>query len=52
MKKNVITKAWSLKEEGKLNKNNIIFKPDFPLNRILRGMHKVNEDLKKKRSRE
>ena len=42
-------KAWSLKKEYKLNKNNYIFTNKFPLKRILSDLSKENDKLKKKR---
>jgi len=46
------SKAWSLKDEYHLNKNNIIFKKDFPLKRLLAELREENNKLKKKRLRE
>ena len=42
-------KTWSLTKEYELNKNNDIFKPKFPLKRILSDLSKENDKLKKKR---
>lgn len=43
-----IDKAWSLKHEYHLNKNNMIFKKDFPLKRLLAELTEENNKLKKK----
>jgi|TARA_R100000479_G_C6336900_1_gene183733 hypothetical protein len=50
--KKVVDKQWSLKDEYHLNKNNLIFKKDFPLKRILSDLSKENDKLKKKSLRE
>jgi hypothetical protein len=52
MKNKTINVEWSLKDEGNLNKNNIIFKKDFPLKRILSDLSKENDTLGKKSPRE
>ena len=51
MKNKTINVQWSLKDEGHLNQNNIIFKKDFPLKRILSDLSKENDTLVKKSPR-
>ena len=43
-----IDKAWSIKEEGKLNKNNIIFK-DPKIREVIKELKKVDDSIKKNR---
>lgn len=43
-----IDNAWSIKKEGHLNKNNLIFKKDFPLKRLLKKLKEVNDSIKNK----
>jgi hypothetical protein len=45
-------KAWSLTKEYEQNKNNIIFKKNFPLKRIISNLSKENDKLLKKSPRE
>ena len=45
-------KAWSLTKEYEENKNNIIFKENFPLKRIIIDLSKENDKLLKKSPRE
>lgn len=45
-------KAWSLTKEYEQNKNNIIFKKNFPLKRIISDLSKENDKLLKKSPRE
>jgi hypothetical protein len=51
MKNKVVDSTWSLKDEGHLNKNNIIFKKDFPLKRIISNLSEINNTLRKKSPR-
>jgi len=51
MKNKIVNSTWSLKDEGHLNKNNIIFKKDFPLKRIISDLSKENDKLLKKSPR-
>lgn len=51
MKNKTINVQWSLKDEGHLNQNNIIFKKDFPLKRLLSDLSKENDTLGKKSPR-
>lgn len=44
-------KAWSLTKEYEENKNNIIFKKNFPLKRIISDLSKENDKLLKKSPR-
>tara|TARA_R100000234_G_scaffold113754_1_gene88403 strand:+ start:608 stop:757 length:150 start_codon:yes stop_codon:yes gene_type:complete len=46
MSKKTINSAWDIRKEGKLNKNNIIFR-DNTYKRLVNEMKKVNDKLKK-----
>tara|TARA_X000001388_G_C2233683_1_gene124295 strand:- start:164 stop:337 length:174 start_codon:yes stop_codon:yes gene_type:complete len=41
--KKTIDKTWSIKEEGHLNKNNIIF--NEKINRLIQDLERVNDSL-------
>jgi hypothetical protein len=41
--KKIIDKTWSIKEEGHLNKNNIIF--NDKIRKLIRDLEKVNNNL-------
>jgi len=43
MSKKVIDKTWSIKHEGHLNKNNIIFTEK--MRRLIRNLERVNNNL-------
>jgi hypothetical protein len=43
MSKKVIDKTWSIKHEGHLNKNNIIFTDK--MRRLIRNLERVNQSL-------
>jgi hypothetical protein len=43
MSKKVIDKAWSIKHEGHLNRNNIIF--NEKMRRLVRDLEEVNNSL-------
>jgi hypothetical protein len=45
-------KTWSLTKEYEQNKNNIIFKENFPLKRIISDLSKESDKLLKKSPRE
>jgi hypothetical protein len=46
MSKKTINSAWDIRKEGKLNKNNIIFR-DNTYKRLFNKMKKVNDKPKK-----
>ena len=46
--KSKVDKTWSIKEEGKLNKDNIIFK-DPKIRKLVEAMKKVDDEIKKSR---
>jgi len=43
----MIEKAWDIKIEGKINKNNIVFQDQYY--RLYKQMKKVNDKLKEKK---